>query len=303
MAAAPRSNFKRSVRAVVATTLAALAATAIAACAESKPEEPARVDSTDRFAGERRKVAATLEVFERAVLASDIDRICKRLLRVRESRDPDNDNGGLRFCVTDPANDPGRQIRSAGGEARYDVVVRRIDLLRGHGRLSKRGGRALARVEVGRRLETFLLGKSVGRWEVIARSFRPRGFDTEGPRLGCGANAMISVFARAPKRSWTPREAVSKGPFSNGIRRTTSRGGSLTLSGVTYAPDYRHAYLLRDIQGRPRRAFPVTVFGLGSLDASEALICSRRDAERIARAGRRPVGKADGELLAHVVGL
>jgi hypothetical protein len=93
-----------------------LLALVLVACgdAERKHGADPRVSPTPTFGGERGEVANTLEAFERAVLAENRERICERLLRVRQSRDPDNDNGGRRFCIADPANDPERELRRAG---------------------------------------------------------------------------------------------------------------------------------------------------------------------------------------------
>lgn len=281
---------RRRPQAIVVAIGALVCAASVVACGggEPDPEGLPRVDSTDRFAGERRQVAATIEAFERAVLTGDIETICARLLRVRESRDPDNDNGGRRFCMADPANDPVREVKRAGGEERYDLVVRSVELERRRGAGGRAVRHAIACVTVGGRPQTVELDQRGGRWEVIARSF-DRSRPALAPRefaLGCRSHALISVFTSAPRKSWTPREAVIKGPFANWIRRATSRGASLSLAGVTYRPDYRHAYLLRGPGGRPLRVFPVTVFELRSLDASTAELCRRRDAQRLARGTR-----------------
>jgi hypothetical protein len=268
---------------------------ALAGCNDSEPgptseTADSRVDSAARFGGERRVIATTLEAFEQAVLANDVERICRRYLHVRESRDPDNDNGGRRFCAADPANDPARQIRRAGGDERYDLVVRRIELgprrrVGAHGPTR----RAAARVEIGPHRETFMLGKRRLGWDVTARSFaepalEPGRYDSAP---GCDSGVSISVFAGQPEAR-LPRKAVTRGPFGDGVRRALSHGGSLSLAGVEYSPDYRHTYLLRNASGRVERGFPVTVYRYDSFDASEALICSERDAARWRTAGGRP---------------
>lgn len=265
----------------VATAM--VCAVGLAACDGGEPDvrgEP-RIDSADRFKGERGQVARTLEAFERAVLAGDVERICRQLLSVRESRDPDNDNGGHRFCISDRANDPDRELQRAGQEARYDLVVRRVDLE--PRRRSRASRRATARVKVGSRIETFLLAEDGGRWEIRARrlsAFRRRGHQDFLPR--CRDHALISVFASPAKNARTPREALTRGPFGDAIVRAVSRGASLSLASVSYAPDYVHTYLLRDPRGNLRRAYPVTVYRSGSFDASDAVICEGREAQRIA---------------------
>jgi hypothetical protein len=290
MTASRESDMRWPSRAPAGLAAVVLSALAFAACNGGAPDEAgdARVDSAVRFDGERREVAATLEAFEHAVLADDVQRICGRLLRVRESRDPDNDNGGQRFCVADPANDPARELRRAGGKEHYDLIVRRVDL-RPLGRLTEPVRRAAARVVVGARSETFLLSDRAKRWEIDARRFGEpsRGLGRHGFAIGCRAHATVSVFTSLPRNARDPREAVTEGPFGDGIRRVLSRGASLSLAGVAYAPDYRHTYVLRDPDNRTRRAFPVTVFRAGSFDASEAVICNRRDAERIGHGGPR----------------
>jgi hypothetical protein len=160
MAAPTQSDARLRSRILAAMAVGLVCALTLAACDDAEPETPGepRVDSTVRFEGEQREVAATLEAFERAVLADDVGRICRQLLLVRESRDPDNDNGGRRFCAADPANGPARELRRAGGEERYDVLVRRIELKPRPRRSTPRPRRAVALVDVGARSETFLLG-------------------------------------------------------------------------------------------------------------------------------------------------
>jgi hypothetical protein len=281
-----RANVRKP-RVLAGLGMLVLLAFAVVACNDAERERSVkpRFNSTSQFEGERRDVAMTLEAFERAVLAEDREGICDRLLRVRQSRDPDNDNGGRRFCLADPANDPERELRRAGGDEPYDVIVRRVEVRPRRGSAGQIR-RALVQARIGSGQNAFLLGKHAGRWEVLARSFGEveQSAGTYDLALGCTGRGEIhvSTFALGADAE-APREAVIEGPFGDRIRHALSREASLSLTGVTYAPDYEHIYLLRDARGRPRWALPVTVYRFGSFDASTMAICSRRDAQRISR--------------------
>jgi hypothetical protein len=283
---ATRERAMRKPRAFVGLGIFVLLVFAMVACddAERHASVEPRVDSTSRFEGERRDVATTLEAFERAVLAEDRKRICERLLRVRQSRDPDNDNGGRRFCLADPANDPARELRRAASGKPYAVIVRRVEVRPPRGSAGQ-VRRALVHARIGSGQSTFLLGNRAGRWELLARSFgkAERGAGPYGLALGCAGRGEIHVSTMAGSTAKAPREAVIEGPFGDRIRRALSRGASLSLTGVTYAPDYQHIYLLRDPSGHGRWALPVTVYRFGSFDASTVVICSRQDAQRLSR--------------------
>jgi hypothetical protein len=162
------------------------------------------------------------------------------------------------------------------------VIVRHVEMRPPRGSAGQ-VRRAIAHARIGSRQNTLLLGKRDGRWEVLARSFDDarQAKGSYGLAMGCRTRSEIHVSTLAPDAE-TPRESVLEGPFGDRIRRAFTRGASLRLAGLTYAPDYQHIYLLRNARNRPRLALPVTVYKFGSFNASTALICGEKEAERIA---------------------
>ncbi len=270
------------------TTLVVLAAcAALGGCMGGDDEDarpaPARVDSTERFSGEERQVAQVIEQFEAAVLADDVETICRDLLAVEENHGYDEDNGGHDFCVVDPANQPDLLLAEGGGAEAYDLVVERVrreGAIHGIDRFSARVGS-----EVGS--EEFTVQKRDGEWLITQRDFSIDGastrlageFDCDGrghaaaASAGTGAEVLARVgFQKRPK-SDDPRDAILAGPFGAKAEKAIEDGGSLELSSAFYRPDYHLMYALRDEDGKLIVGFPVTVWGPRNFDTYSMTFC------------------------------
>lgn len=264
----------RTTRFLVATALAASAPVLFGACLGSSDSGTAgrstreRVDSTQRFEGRQRQVAAALERFEAAVLDDDVQAVCGDSLRVREDHANDNDNGGARFCTTDPVNTPSALIERAGGEGEYDVVVREIDLVRWKDRIAK----AVAELRIGESRETAVLRPGPDGWRIVARWTT---HSLAAAPYSC--NRRVKVHEPLPSRPATLRAALG-GPFAG-----TVRPNSLVLAAVTYRPDYTHIYAVIDEDSTVQRLLPVGVWAPGSFDASSTYLC--RNDESVAIIG------------------
>ena len=247
---------------LTSVVFAVASAMTFAACFGSSESEPAvgtdRVNSAEHFSGEKRHVAAALERFEAGVLAGDVTAICEDSLRIRDDHGNDDDNGGMRFCTSDPVNSPSALIERAGGEGEYDVVVRDVALVRWRDRLAK----AVADVRIGASSEAFVLRPGPNGWRIVTRA-ATLALATD-PH-SCERN--LRVREPLPSRSATLRAAL-EGPFG----RATSPE-DLVLGTVTYRPDYRHIYAVIGDDDRVRRMFPVGVWDPGSFDASSVYLC------------------------------
>lgn len=254
----------RTTRFLVVVTLAASAPLLFGACLGSSGSEMAerstreRVDSTERFEGKKRQVAAALERFEAAVLDDDVQAICGESLRVRGDHANDDDNGGARFCTTDPVNTPSALIERAGGEGEYDLVVREIDLVRWKDRIAK----AVAELRIGESRETAVLRPGPDGWRIVARWTT---HSLAADPYSC--NREVKVHEPLPSRPATLRAALG-GPLAG-----TVRPNSLVLAGVTYRPDYTHIYAVIDEEATVQRMLPVGVWAPGSFDASSTHLC------------------------------
>jgi hypothetical protein len=239
-------------------------AMAVAACLGSPESEPGtgtdRVNSAERFSGDKRQVAAALERFEAAVLAGDVTAICEDSLRIRGDHGNDDDNGGMRFCTSDPVNSPSALIERAGGESEYDVVVRDVTLVRWKDRLRK----AVADLSIGASRETAVLRPGPDGWQIVTRA-ATHALATD-PH---SCERDLKVREPLPSRSATLRAAL-QGPFVRGTRPE-----DLVLGSVTYRPDYHHIYAAVGGDARVRWMFPVGVWGAGSFDASSVYVCRK----------------------------
>ena len=248
-----------------------------------EPAGPARVDSTGSFTGADRQVARVVEDFESAVLADDVETICRDLLAVEENKGYDEDNGGHDFCVVDPANQPDLLLAEAGGADAYDLVVDRVwreGAIHGIDRFS-------ARVSSGGGIEEFTIQRREGTWLITQRDFSVDGASTRlAGEFECGGKGHAAsthgkeasgVFARAglqPKpQSDDPRDAILAGPFGDRAKKAIEKGGSLELSSAFYRPDYHLMYALRDEDGELIVGFPVTVWGAQNFDTYSMTFC------------------------------
>jgi hypothetical protein len=264
----------------LSTTFAVLAAcVALTGCMgrdesePSEPPEPSRVDSATDFTGEERQVAQVVEDFEAAVLADDVETICRDLLAVEENHGYDEDNGGFRYCVKDPANQPSAIAEASGGAGVYDLVVDRVKRDEAvHGR-----DRYRATTGSGADAEEFYVQSLDGVWRITARDMSVDGDSTRlAGEYDCddGGHTELGVSYAGPlPRTNDPREAILEGPFGDKARNALEDGGSLTLDSVFYRPDYHFMYVLADEKGKILVRFPVGVFGPRELDALEMTFC------------------------------
>ncbi len=228
-----------------------------------------RLDSTQRFAGERARVAEVLERWEQAVLARDVGVICRQLFAVEENHGFDDDNGGVRYCERDEANSPAATFAAAGGAEEYDVVARAIEM---EDRDGPRLG-ARARISAGASREIVTLRTSAaGDWRIVSRSF-PKAWGRPA-KGGCALETEKIASLVAPKReSDNPRDAALQGVFAGEVPRVIERGGSFELGRIRFRPDYSHVYALQSPGGRLLRAYPVGVWGPRSYDNSSVYLC------------------------------
>jgi hypothetical protein len=256
--------------AIVAASVAALGVTGCLGSDDPDADRaaPVRVDSASRFGGTERAVARTVESYEAAVLAGDVERLCRVVLAVRENHGNDNDNGGRAYCERARPTSPRRVLARAGGEGAFDIVVRHVDVERG-----RRHVRARAVSSVAGGPEVFELERARGRWRITAHSFGRLPSDRAGLPL-CEHIAGADLSLGAALDAETPREALVQGPFGDRIRRTLRNRGALTLAAVSYRPDYLETWALRGAHGRVLRQYPVTVWGPRSFDTSTVVFCN-----------------------------
>lgn len=235
--------------------------------------EADRVDSAANFTDEERHVAEVVEDFEAAVLADDVKTICSDLLAVEENRGYDEDNGGVRYCIKDPSNQPAAILEASGGAGAYDLVVNRVKRDEAvHGR-----DRYRATTGNGADAEEFYIQRLEGAWQITARD---KSVDGDSTRLAgeydCdgGGHAELGVSYTGPlPKTNDPRKAILQGPFGDRARTALEKGGSLTLDSVFYRPDYHFMYVLADKRGKVIARFPVGVFGPRNLDALSMTFC------------------------------
>jgi len=232
-----------------------------------------RIDSAEGFSGEKREVAEVVERFEAAVLADDVETICRDLLAVEENRGYDEDNGGRDFCVVDPANQPDSMLSQAGGSDAYDLIVEKVRRDSAvHGR-----DRFRATVRGGDHVEELSIQLLDGEWQITSRDLTVDGDSTRlAGEYDCdkGGHAEIGVNYGGPRpRTADPRKAILLGPFGDKARNVLERGGSLELDSTFYRPDYHLMYALADKNGRIIVRFPVTVWGPRNFDTYSMTFC------------------------------
>ena len=235
----------------------------------AEPSEPARVDSTEDFTGAERQVAQVVEDFEAAVLADDVETICRDLLAVKQNRGYDDDNGGHEFCVTDEANQPDEILAAAGERAAYDLVVESIE--RDGNKAALKRFKALVDANGG--TQEFVVERYDGSWAITVRDLSPDDELTAERKDRPCERATISVRTSLVPHTNDPQKAVLQGPFGTRIERELDKGGSFELDHVAYRPDYVLSYTLRDRKGDFIGAFPVRVWGPRSFDVYSYTFC------------------------------
>ena len=195
---------------------------------------PVRVDSAADFSGAERQVAQVVEDFEAAVLADDVETICRDLLAVEENHGYDEDNGGHDFCVVDPANQPDQILADGGGSEVYDLMVERVKQERAFHGIDRFSARV--RSEAG--IEEFTVQKREDEWVITQRDFSSDGASTRlagefdcdekghaaSARGGESAEVLARVGLQPKPKSDDPRDAILAGPFGDRAQKALRQG-------------------------------------------------------------------------------
>lgn len=251
-----------------------------------------QVDSTERFSGRKRAIAAAIEEYEAAVRAGNPGGLCRRVLNpaLKHLSQP------LRRCGRDQDNEALRGTQQA--RKALDLVARRIVLIPQRPRDVEGLPAAVPRYQVEWGLEdappavalveradrsapgmdAFGLARAHGEWRIVdrsrARGIRPpagagrvRFFQRHGvlgffgiavgePIRCAGREGLITHAIVAPRRASSARDAAMSSNIGPHLRKALRDGATLHASAIDYRGPNR-TFTLKLASGRTVVSFDV----------------------------------------------